>query len=107
MVHYFGPAAGQERACKTERFGHTQAGRWIPGSSPAKLDQKPRTILPRRVAAMADRERANQFLSIAAHPEEARSFGRAKPFMAISGIISRTEILQGQGNHSRGMRSID
>ena len=76
-------------------------------SLPAELKKKSGTIFARRIGAVTDGEWPDQCLFVRTHMEKRRAFGRAKPFVAIAGVISRAKIAQVQRYHAWGMSAIN
>ena len=105
--HHFRPAAGQQRADALNRCRHAEIGGRIKRAGPAKLDEKPRAIRARRVRAVTDNKRSNQFLPVPLNVKKCRAFGRAKPLVAVARVISRAKFFQVYRQHTGGVRAVN
>src|SRR5438132_13859731 len=77
--------------------------RRIVRSQPVELEAEAGPIRPRRVRPMADHQRADPLLPLAADVQERLTLRRAQPLVTVAREVCRTDRAYGQREHARSM----
>src|SRR5690606_30619487 len=100
-----GEPAVEEAAEEAERGRDAEPWRGVPGAEPVVLEPETRAVGPRRVRAVADRERPDQVLAVAPHVQEGGTLRRAQPLVAVAGEVRGAEPVEVEVEHARRVRA--
>ena len=102
-----GPASGQQPPHEVQRPGNGEHRGVVLGPHPVELQTEARAIGARRVRAVADGQRADERLPIAADLEEGGALRGAEPLVAVAGVVGGAQRPEVEGQHPRRVRAVD